>query len=80
MLKLGRPPRKFTAEEAAEIYNSGKTFKEVAQILSEKYHEEISESTVRRRLKEECVKVEKRRPMTDYERQLKFKEKRKASK
>lgn len=75
MLRTGRPQRKFTTEEATELYNSGKTFAEVAQILSEKYQETIPEGTVRLRLKNERVALKKRRSMTNYERLLKFKEK-----
>lgn len=75
MLKIGRPPRKFTTQEAADLYNSGMTFEQVAIVLSEKYGEKIPEGTIRLRLKDEGVKLSRRRSMTSYERLLKFKEK-----
>lgn len=80
MIKAGRPPRKFTTEEAVQLYNSGKTFGEVTQILSEKYQEKIPESTIRKRLKKDGVELKKRQPKTNAERLRKFKEKRKAEK
>lgn len=80
MLKIGRPPRKFTTQEAADLYNSGMTFEQVAIVLSQKYGEKVAKNTVIHRLKKEGMELKKRRPMTGLERTLRFKEKRKVQK